>query len=123
MPVPRTIFSIFFLNSLFKRILEHAKEKGYDQSYSSISLFIGFIFIGNVLSRLPDPFWLISIFSFIFIIPPFKALNFAKQNSTDFIVVEQTSFSGRQVVLMIFGLMFWALVLWGIPWRISNFKY
>lgn len=112
-PAARAIFSIFFLNSLFKRNLEFAKKKGYQDSYSSASLFIGFFGVQG-LSRLPDPFWLISILSFIFLIPPFKALNFAKQNSTDFIVSEQPSFSGRQIALIVIGVIIWALVLMGM---------
>jgi hypothetical protein len=109
MPAARAIFSIFFLNSLFKRNLEFAKKKGYQDSYSSVSLFISFFGV-NSLSRLPDPFGWISIMSFIFLIPPFKALNFAKQNSTDFIVSEQTSFSGRQIALIVIGVIGWASV-------------
>jgi hypothetical protein len=113
MPAARALFSIFFLNSLFVKILEFAKEKGYRDNYSSTSLFIGFI-IGNGLAKLPDPFWLISILSFIFFVPPFKALNFAKQNSTDFMVSEQSSFSGKQIALLVIGLIFWAFVLMGM---------
>jgi hypothetical protein len=66
------------------------------------------------LSKLPDPFWLISVFSFVFIIPPFKALNFAKLKSTNIIVVEQTGFNGRQIVLIVLGIIFWGLILLGI---------
>ena len=112
-PPARAIFSIFFLNSLLNKILNFAKEKGYDGSYSSTFLFIGFIF-GNLLARLPDPFWLISTLSFVFIIPPFKALNYAKQNSTDLIVVEQTSYNGRQVILIVIGALLWVSVIVGL---------
>jgi len=49
--------------------------------------------------------------TFIFFIPPFKALNFAKQNSSDLIVTEQTSFSSRQIVLIVIGFIFWVLFL------------
>ena len=101
------------MTSLFNRILEFAKEKGYTEDYSSLALFIGWI-IGNLLARLPDPFWLISILGFVFLIPPFKALNYAKQNSTNFIVTEQTSFNGRQIALIVIGVIFWCLVLLGM---------
>jgi hypothetical protein len=76
------------LNRLFNKILDFAKEKGYKESYSSVLLFIGFIFF-NLLSELPDPFGMIALVSFIFLIPPFKALNYAKQNSTDFILLSK----------------------------------
>lgn len=113
MPAVRAIFSIFFLNSLFNRILSFAKEKGYEENYSSIALFIGFL-IGNLTARLPDPLWLISILSFVFLIPPFKALNYAKQHSNEFLVTQQTSFSVRQIGLIIVGVIFWGLVLLGL---------
>lgn len=113
MPGARAIFSFFFLNSLFNKILEFSKKKEYQNSYSSVSLYIGF-FVVNNLHRLPDPFWLISIMSFVFLIPPFKALNFAKINSTDFIVTKQDSFSSRQIALIVIGVIFWALVLIGM---------
>jgi hypothetical protein len=113
LPAARAIFSIVFLISLFNKILSFAKEKGYIENYSSVGLFIGF-FVGNALTRLPDPFWLVSIFSFVFLIPPFEALNYAKENSNDLVVTEQTSFSGRQVGLIVVGIIFWSLVILGM---------
>lgn len=113
LPVARALFSIIYLIPLLNKILDFAKEKGYTESYSAPTLFIAFI-IFNLLSRLPEPFWFISILSFIFLIPPFKALNYALQNSTDFLVTEQPSFSTRQIVLIILGVLFWALVLIGL---------
>lgn len=112
LPAARAIFAIFYLNSLFNRILNLAKEKGYKENYSGSSLFVGFI-ITNLLSKLPDPFWMVSIISFVFIIPPFKALNYAKESSDDLTVIDQTSFSTRQILLSIGGLIFWVLVIIG----------
>ena len=116
MPAARAIFSIIFLHSLFTKILDFAKEKGYNETYSSTTLFIGFI-VANLLARLPDTFWLISLTSIICLIPPFKALNYAKQNSTDFIVTEETAFSGQQIALIVIGVIFWALVLVGLTMK------
>ena len=113
MPAVRALFSIFFLIPLFHRIIDFANRKGYNGNYSSVSLFIGF-FVANFLVQLPDPFWLISVFSFVFLIPSFKALNFAMQNSTDFIVEEQSSFNGRQIAIIIIGAILWTLLLIGM---------
>ena len=112
-PAARTIFSIIFLIPLFNKILCFAKEKGYSENYSSILLFVGF-FVVNFLAYLPDLFWLIAILTFVFLILPFRALNFAKRNSTDFIVTEQTSYNGRQIALIVIGGFFWTLVLLGL---------
>ena len=112
-PAVYTIFSIIFLIPLFNKTLNFAKEKGYNNTYSSILLFICY-FITNLLVRLPDPFWLISMLSFAFLIPPFMALNFAKRNSPEFTVTQQTSYNVRQIVLIVIGVFFWSLVLFGL---------
>ena len=120
-PALRTVFSIIFLIPLFNRILSFAKEKGYQDNYSSILLFVG-LFVINVVSSVLEiqqyaPFSLFSLLSFMSImlfIPPFKALNFAKRNSIDFIVTEQTSYNGRQIALIVIGVIFWFLVLLGL---------
>jgi hypothetical protein len=108
MPALRALLSIFFLHLLFNEIREFAVKKGYNKHFSAAGLFIGFLVL-NLGNGLPGPFFLISVFSFIFLIPPFKALNFAKQSSTEFIVIEQNSFSGRQIVLIIIGIMGWGI--------------
>jgi hypothetical protein len=109
-PAARALFSIFFLTSLFNRILQYAKENNYTESYNSFSLFI-FFFLANLLSRLPEPYWLLSTFSFVFLLPSFKAFNYARKNSTEYNVIEQDNFNARQIVLMLFGLIFWILVI------------
>jgi len=113
MPAARAIFAIFFLTSLLNRINDYADEKGYHKKYYSVLLFFGYVF-GNILAYLPNPFWVISFLSVVFLIPPFKALNFAKRNATDFIAREQTSLSGRQIGLVIVGVIWWGLVLLGL---------
>ena len=112
-PIARTIFSLFYLHSLLEEIQQFAEENGYEKSYSSTALFIGFIIV-NFMSKLPDPYWLLSILSFVFLIPAVSALNYAKKNSPDFLTIEETSFNLRQIVLTIFGIIFWGLVLFGL---------
>ena len=110
MPAARAIFSIFFLNALFKRIMSFALEKGYHENYTSELLVAGFIFT-NVMTRLPDPYWLIAIFSFVFLIPPFKAFNYARVNAPDLVVIQQSSFNSKQIVLIVLGSILWILNL------------
>lgn len=113
MPAMRTIFSIFYLYSLFERIIESTAEKGNKAKFSPIVLFLGFLAV-NLLAYLPDPYWLISLLGFIFLIPPFLALNFVKLNSKEFVVFDQAKFNGRQIALIIIGLILWGLVLLGM---------
>ncbi len=108
MPEARAIFGIFFLVSLFDRILASAKDKGYNESYSSIGLFIAFL-ITNGLSRLPY-FWIISVLGVLFLIPPFKAFNYARAKATDCKVIYQDTFSGRQIALLVIGAILWVLI-------------
>lgn len=110
MPACRALFSIFFLYALFHKIVEYASAKGYKERFSPIACFLGFFAI-NFLAYLPEPLGLLSVFSFAFLIPSFQALNFAKQNSTEFIVSEQTSFNGRQMLLIITGIIGWVIIL------------
>jgi hypothetical protein len=112
-PIARSLFSILFFNSLITEILDFAQEKNYGKSYSSSFLFFGFLLL-QLSAKLPEPFWLISTLSFIFFIPPFRALNFAKLNSTEFTVVEQSKFNTRQIILIIVGIVFWGLVILGM---------
>lgn len=113
MPAIRSLLAIFFLYSLFSNILNYAKEKGYEQSYSPTFAFLG-VLLFNVTGQLTDPYWMISNFTFVFMIPPFMALNFAKQNANDVNVKIQKGFNPRQIALIIISLLLWGLVIIGL---------
>lgn len=109
-PALRTIFGIFFFIPLTSMIIDLAKRKSYQKNYSPTLLFIAYL-ITISLSYLPSLLGLLSVFAFVFLIEPFKALNFAKINSTGYEVIEQNSFNGRQIFLLIIGSLWWLLVL------------
>jgi hypothetical protein len=113
LPAFRGLFGIFFLIPLFNRIQRLAHSVGYKKSYSSVLLFIGF-FVVNLLVYLPDPYWLMSLLSFIFLIPAFNAFNYARRNSLNLKVKEQDSFNARQIVLIVIGSIFWFLLIMGL---------
>lgn len=113
MPALRALTNVFFLISLLNKIRSYANEKGYGTTYSSVLLYVGFLLV-SLLVQLPDPYWLLAIGSFVFLIAPFEALNFAKRNSPDLAVIEQDSFNRRQKVLVILGGIFWFLVIFGL---------
>lgn len=100
----------YFPLPLVKKINNYAKQQGYTENFSSGWMFIGFIFF-SVLIKLPEPYDLINVLNFIFFMPAFKALNFAKQQSNQFVVVEQKKFSKAQMVLIVFFSIFWCLYL------------
>jgi hypothetical protein len=113
MPAIRTLLAIIFLHSLFSNILNYAKEKGYEQNYSPTFAFLGVI-VFNLMGQLPDPYWLISTLTFLFMIGPFNALNYAKQKADDINVKIQNGFSSRQIALIIISILFWGLVILGL---------
>lgn len=113
MPAARAIFSIFFLYSLFKKIREYAKAQGDVQEFSAGWMYIGYILFALVFANLPDPYWLISSVSFMFLIPAFVALNHAKKQDDQLNAVIQEKFSIAQIFVIIIGSIFWILLLMG----------
>ncbi|AKQ47686.1 hypothetical protein TH63_12350 [Rufibacter radiotolerans] len=112
MPFWRSIFIVFFGQHLFSRVLVRAQEQGYQESYSSGGLLFAF-FILTLLSRLPDPLWLISLFSFLPLIPVLNARNyfFRKACPTG---TESTTFTGGEVACVVLGTIFFGLVVIGL---------
>ena len=110
MPAMRTILAYFFIYSLFNKIQTYAERQGYSHKNSPLMMCIGFT-VSSLLSSLPDPYWLISVFNFVFLIPAFQALNYAKLNSQGFHTVQMKKFSLPQKFLIAFGIVFWILIL------------
>lgn len=113
MPAARAIFSIFFLYSLFKKIREYAKAQGDVQEFSAGWMYIGYILFALVFANLPDPYWLISSVSFMFLTPAFVALNHAKKQDDQLNTVIQEKFNIAQIFVIIIGSIFWILLLMG----------
>ena len=121
-PIGRAILTIFYCNSLFKKVLESAKSQGYQTSYSPGWLAITYILllmIGNALGRAEtsDPglnfIWLIiALCPFIPLLSVQKAINFNNKKiigNSD----QKREFSGGEVILIIVGLIWFVLVLIG----------
>jgi len=113
MPVARAIFSIFFTHALFEKILHYAKLNDYKKNYSSTGLFVGYI-IFNIAGRLPVPYTLISILSFLFLLQPFEALNNAILNSENYRGEIQSNLNTRQIFMVICGIILWMLMMIGL---------
>ena len=110
MPAGRAVFSIFFLYSLFNRIKNHAKEQGYINDFSSGWMYLAYL-ITTLLVYLPEPYWLISLCDIIFLIPAFKALNYAQKQIVT--TIEQEKFNTSQIILIIIGSIMWLLIFIG----------
>ena len=121
-PFWRAIFAVFFCYNLFKRVLESAKQQGYQNSYSPgwlAAIYIGLLVIGNGLSRTEtydvgfNLFWLaVVVATFIPLLSVQKAINFNNEKIKEGGVLRE-SFSGGEVVLIVVGVLWMLLVLWG----------
>lgn len=107
-PAARALFGIFFMKQLFDKISDYASEKGLDVNYNSTNRLIAIIVL-NVASRLPEPLWLISVFSFAPYIDVVKTFNY--YFTQDFEGTDADTFSGKRILLIVLGLLLWAAIL------------
>ena len=110
-PFWRAVFSPIFAVSNAEHVLKLANRENYPEKYSPTIIGISF-FILNALWRLPDPYWLISYFTFLPMIPIVKAMNFYWQKENPYSPLK--NFSWWQIILIIFGGILLILVLIGV---------
>lgn len=110
-PFWRAVFAPLFAYSLFTRIKEVGEGSSVPVGYSPGLLAAGyFALMGSW--RLPDPFWLISLFTFLPLLPIRVAvatinLKHAPNSGTN------ARFSGRNIILVVAGGLLLALVILG----------
>jgi hypothetical protein len=110
-PAMRAFFGFFFCYSLFGRV----KEEADDLKIRSIPagwLAAGWMLI-TLLSRLPEPFWLVSLLAPVFLLPVQSCVNEINQHIApghD----SNSRFGAWNVVWMVVGSLFWLLVLVGL---------
>jgi hypothetical protein len=112
MPFWRAWFAIFFCYSLFKRMRADGEDLKVASSFAAGPLAALFI-IGNLVWRLPDPFWLIT---FVSIGALFMAQKYANEvNATATPDHDRNEeFRGWNWVGVVCGGVFWVLVLIGL---------
>lgn len=121
LPAVRTVFGIFYFLPLFNKILNFAQRNGYREKYYSVVLYLGVIGF-SLLSRLPDPYALISILGITFFVPPLMAFNYGLATDPEVEVEIQTSFNTRQIVLMVIGGIIWFFALLGLILMLLGFE-
>ncbi|TPG71799.1 hypothetical protein [Hymenobacter nivis] len=112
-PVARVLLSVFTIYGLLVRIKELARRAGAPAGFSPGNAASGYVVL-SLLSRLPDPYWLVSVGAFGFLVSGFEALNCTLPRLHGVPLREPTGFSGRQWVLLVGGVLFWALLLIGL---------
>jgi hypothetical protein len=73
-PAMRAIFAYFFCYSLFAKIRAEGLERDLPIALPAGPLAIGWI-VATLLWKLPDPYWLVSLFAFLFLVPVQRAAN------------------------------------------------
>ena len=109
MPFWRAFFAPLWAYSCFKHIKTSADENNIEESLPiGVLAFLYFIF--QALWRLPDPYWLVSFFSFAFLIPVNSAaLKVNRRLIADF--TNNEKFSGWNWAGLVFVGLLFALLL------------
>ncbi len=112
LPFLRALFSYIFFYSLFKRIQEYAKENNVRTEYSPGWLTAGYILL-SMTYKSPEPFWCLTILTVLTLLPARSVIDDlnAKLNPTEKI---NSRFSGWNVVTIIFGVILWGFVIFGM---------
>lgn len=68
-PVARTVFMVFFVYALFRRVRDYPHaHASRDDRLPARSLALGWIVV-SLLYQLPDPYWLVSFCAVVFLVP------------------------------------------------------
>jgi len=111
MPFWRAFFSLLWAYSCFKHIKNSANENNVPESLS-VGLLAIVYFVIQMSYKLPDPYWLVSFFSFTLLIPANTiALNINKNLISNF--KNNEKFSGWNWVGVILGGLLFLLGLIG----------
>jgi hypothetical protein len=73
-PFWRTVFRVFFFYELLDEIQEKAQSRGVHADFSPFLLSVVWIGV-MVCTRLPDPYWLVGLFSVIVLLPVQETVN------------------------------------------------
>ena len=111
-PIWRTIFSPLWNFSLFKRIRREAIARGVPVYWDATVLAIIYFMFGP-LWRLPDPWWLISLLTFLPCLPVVNEI-VRVHNTLSLTHDRNDRFSGTNVIGIFVGSAFLALVVTGV---------
>ena len=111
-PAWRGVFAFFFCNSLLNRIKHYATQAQVPASYSSVLLTATYILL-TLCYRLPDPWWLAGMCSFLPLIPVQNVINQinAKETPT---ADSNARLSGANWALIVIGGSMYLLGMIGI---------
>lgn len=117
------ILNIVLIYKQFKNIRDFTKEAGCDIHLSPGWITVSYIALG-LLANLPDPFWLLGFLGVVPLAVVQGVLNSYWEKEQSQLVVRK-GLSGGQVALLVFGAIFWIIVLIGtfIPEPFPDISY
>ncbi|MBC3882624.1 DUF4234 domain-containing protein [Undibacterium sp. LX40W] len=123
-PVPRAIFSIFFVHALFRRVAEKLDSNQQENTWKHsdlASLIVGAMIIQRILDRLAmkevgSPFTdVASIFMMFVMVPMFlRAQKMINLSCNDVDGESNAKFTGGNIAWIVAGSLFWLLVFVGL---------
>jgi len=110
-PWIRALFAGWMSYSLFHKVSDATEELDQKRKLHYGGLW-SFYFILSILWKLPDPYWLLSVFSFLPLIQVQNTINFYwKKKYGDKII--QSKFGKTNYIWAILGGAFFLLTIWG----------
>lgn len=110
-PFWRSIFAVFFCHSLFKSIRDSGDSHGFGSDINPGWLAVGYLGL-SVTWRLPDPFWLVSMLTFLPLLPAQELINNIHSKIAPS-ANRNDRFSGKNIAVVILGGMLGLLALLG----------
>lgn len=110
-PFWRAFFAVFFCHALFKSIRDSGNSYGFGSDINPGWLAVGYLGL-SVTWRLPDPFWLVSLLTFLPLLPAQKlASNMHAKIAPS--ADRNDRFSGKNIAVLILGAILSLLAIVG----------
>ena len=110
-PFWRAWFVIFYCYSLFKNVKECSNGNNIKATFSPGGLTTAYILL-CIVSRFPDPVWLIGIGTFIPLLSVQTIIN--QLNTSQLEKVINKRFTGWNIVGIVFGVLLWGAIILGM---------
>ena len=110
-PFWRALFAVFFCHSCFRNIQTTAQSLSLKRSIAVGPLAAGWIIL-TVLWRLPDPYWLVTYFAVLFLVPVQTLVNDVNEAVVPG-YKENRRFTAWNIATVVFGGILFVLVLIG----------
>lgn len=109
-PFWRAFFAPLFAGSIAGHLQKYLKEKNSPCDYSATLIGISY-FILKILCKLPDPYWLVSFFTFIPMLPLVNSMNSYWEKEEQNLLPKK--FTWWQIILIILGIILLILSIIG----------